>query len=115
MRPARRVLSPAGLHSRLHLRLPLKIGLAPARMRISGWWLGLLGGRIGLEEEAEEVVAPIVTARDLDIDRGRGLACDETALRLVAHHRAHPGAIVGFSTQRLRRGDGRGERRCPRG
>src|SRR5258707_11027350 len=74
MRPTRGVpvLPPALLH-----RL---IVLAGARTRIAR-----LGVPIALEKEAEAVVAPVVAARNGDIDRRP--ARHETALGLVVQHR----------------------------
>jgi hypothetical protein len=88
-----RVLPPALLP--LGIGLALKIGLAAAPGRICG-----LGGRIGLEKEAEEAVALDATVRDEDIGRGRGFARYEAALRLIAQHRDELGAIVGLAAQR---------------
>jgi hypothetical protein len=96
------VLPPALLH-----RL---IILAGARTRI-----GRLGVPIALEKEAEAVVAPVVAARNGDIDRrpapheatlglvsrngdiDRRPAHQETALRLVVEHRDELGAVVGLA------------------
>src|SRR2546429_4013702 len=82
LRAACRVLPPALLH-----RL---IVLAGARTRIAR-----LGVPIALEKEAEAVVAPVVAARDGDIDRRP--ARHETALGLVVQHRDELGAIVGLA------------------
>src|SRR2546429_8991728 len=82
LRAACRVLPPALLH-----RL---IVLAGARARIAR-----LGGPLALEKEAEAVVAPVVGARDGDIDRRP--ARHETALGLVVQHRDELGAIVGLA------------------
>src|SRR5438105_15730969 len=79
LRAACRVLPPALLH-----RL---IVLAGARTRIAR-----LGVPIALEKEAEAVVAPVVAARNGDIDRRP--ARHETALGLVVQHRDELGAIV---------------------
>ena len=83
----RRGLPPALLH-----RL---IVLAGART-----YIARLGVPIGLEKEAEAVVAPVVGARNGDIDRR--LARDEAALRLVVQHRDELGAIVGLACSAAR-------------
>ena len=85
-----RVLPPALLH-----RL---IVLAGARRRI-----GRLGVPIALKKDAEAVVAPVVAARNPDIDRRP--AHQEAALGLVVEHRDELGAIVGLAAQRLVRDD----------
>ena len=77
------------------------IVLAGARTRI-----GRLGVPIALEKEAEAVVAPVVAARNGDIDRRP--AHQEAALGLVVEHRDELGAIVGLAAQRLVRDDDRG-------
>src|SRR5258707_6239822 len=82
LRAASRVLPPALLH-----RL---IVLAGARTRIAR-----LGVPIALEKEAEAVVAPVVAARNGDIDRRP--AHHEAALGLVVQHRDELGAIVGLA------------------
>src|SRR2546421_10733513 len=81
LRAACRVLPPALLR-----RL---IVLAGARKRIA---------RLGVPiapKEAEAVVAPVIAARNGDIDRR--LARHETALRLVVQHRDELGAIVSLT------------------
>jgi len=111
------VLPPALLH----------IVLAGARTRF-----GRLGVPIALEKEAEAVVAPVVAARNGDIDRrpahdeaalglvsrngdiDRRPAHQEAALGLVVEHRDELGAIVGLAAQRLVRDDDRGSRQCGR-
>src|SRR5215468_12177552 len=98
-RAACRVLPPALLH-----RL---IVLAGARTSI-----GRLGVPIALEKEAEAVVAPVVAARNWEIDRRP--AHQEAALGLVVEHRDELGAIVGLAAQRLVRDDDRGSRQCSR-
>src|SRR3989440_12780589 len=85
LRAACRVLPPALLH-----RL---IVLAGARTRIAR-----LGVPIGLEKD-EAVVAPVVAARNGDLDRR--LASNKAALGLVVQHRDELGAIVGLAAQRL--------------
>jgi len=77
-----RVLPPALLH-----RL---IILAGARTPI-----GRLGVPIALEKEA--AVAPVVAARNGDIDRRP--AHQEAALGLVVEHRDELGAVVGLAAQ----------------
>src|SRR6516165_9702181 len=83
LRAACRVLPPPELLHRL-------IVLAGARTRI-----GRLGVPIAWEEEAEAVVAPVVAARNGDIDRRP--AHQEAALGLVVEHRNELGAIVGLA------------------
>src|SRR5437868_15458169 len=80
LRAACRVLPPALLH-----RL---IVLAGARTRIAR-----LGVPIGLEKD-EAVVAPVVAARNGDLDRR--LASNKAALGLVVQHRDELGSIVGL-------------------
>src|SRR6516164_3597474 len=99
LRAACRVLPPALLH-----RLIVSSG---ARTRI-----GRLGVPVALEKEAEAVVAPVVAARNGDIDRRP--AHQEAALGLVAEHRDELGAIIGLAAQRLVRDDDRGSRQCSR-
>lgn len=82
LRAACRVLPPALLH-----RL---IVLAGARTCITR-----LGVPIALEKEAEAVVAPVVAARNGDIDARP--ARHEAALGLVVQHRDEFGAIVGLA------------------
>ena len=82
LRAACRVLPPALLH-----RL---IVLAGARTCIAR-----LGVPIALEKEAEAVVAPVVAARNGDIDARP--ARHEAALGLVVQHRDELGAIVGLA------------------
>ena len=97
-RAACRVLPPALLHL---------IVSARARTRI-GW----LGVPIALEKEAEAVVAPVVAARNPDIDSRP--AHQEAALGLVVEHRDELGAIVGLAAERLVRDDDGGSRQCSR-
>src|SRR5215469_3697407 len=101
MRSTRRVavLPPALLH-----RL---IVLAGAWARIA-----TLGVPIGLEKETEAVVAPVIAARNGDMDRRP--AHQEAALGMVVQHRDEFGAIVGLAAQRLVRDDDRGSRHCGR-
>src|SRR6516165_7762221 len=101
-----RVLPPALLH-RLVVLLHRLIVLAGARPRIAG-----LGVPIALEKGAEAAVAPVVAARNGDIDRRP--ARHEAALGLVAQHRDELGAIVGLAAQRLVRDNDRGSRQCSR-
>src|SRR5665213_4608084 len=61
--------------------------------------------RIASEKGKEVEAAVVVLARN---DIGRGLACQEAALRIVVQHREELGAIVGFFAQRLVRDDDRG-------
>ena len=63
---------------------------ATARMRIASLRL-----RIALEKEAEAAVAPLVAARNGDIDRRP--ARHEAALGLVVQHDDELGAIVGLA------------------
>src|SRR5262249_57553879 len=84
LRAACRVLPPALLH-----RL---IVLAGARTPV-----GRLGVPIALEKEA--VVAPVVAARNGEIDRWP--AHQKAALGLVVEHRDELGAIVGLPAQPL--------------
>src|SRR5499427_4642048 len=97
--PFSAILPPALLH-----RL---IVLAGAQTSI-----GRLGVPTALEKEAEAVVAPVVAARNGDIDRRP--AHQEAALGLVVEHRDELGAIVGLAVQRLVRDDDRGSRQCSR-
>src|SRR5260221_6133533 len=97
LRAASRVLPPALLH-----RL---IVLAGARTRIAR-----LGVPIALEKEAEAVVAPVVAARNGDIDRRP--AHHEAALGLVVQHRDELGAIGGLTAQRLARANVLGSLQC---
>src|SRR6266478_3916039 len=62
--------------------------------------IGRLGVPIALEKEAEAVVAPVVAARNGDIDRRP--AHHEAALGLVVQHRDELGAIAGLSPRRRR-------------
>ena len=82
LRAACRVLPPALLH-----RL---IVLAGARTCIAR-----LGVPIALEKEAEAVVAPVVAARNGDVDARP--ARHEAALGLVVQHRDELGAIIGLA------------------
>ena len=114
-----RVLPPALLH--------WLIVLAGPRTRI-----GRLGVPIALEKEAEAIVAPVVAARNGNIDRrpahheaalglvsrngdiDRRPAHQEAAQGLVVEHRNELGAIVGLAARRLVRDDDRGSRQCRR-
>ena len=81
-----RVLPPALLH-----RL---IVLAGARTPI-----GRLGVPIALEKEADAVAAPVVAARNGEIDRR--LAIQKAALGLVVEHCDELGPMVGLAAKRL--------------
>src|SRR5262249_59536840 len=74
--------------------------------------IGRLGVPIALEKEAEAIVAPIVAARNGDIDRRP--AHQEAALRLVVEHHDELGAIVGLAAQRLVPDHERGSRQYSR-
>src|SRR5262249_20184537 len=71
--------------------------------------IGRLGVPVALEKKAE---APVVAARNADIDRRP--AHQETTLGLVVEHRDELGVIVGLAAQRLVRDDDRGSRQCSR-
>src|SRR5262249_60206866 len=95
--------------------------LPPALLHIvlAGARIGRLGVPIALEKEAEAVVAPVVAARNGDIDRrpahhesalglfsrngniDRRPAHQEATLGLGVEHRDELGAVVGLAAQRL--------------
>src|ERR1700738_2705800 len=85
----------------------------PRRRAVSSppalWPIIVAPGRI-VETPATPAEAEVVTARDADIGRPRGV--DDAALRLVVQRTDELRAIVGLAVQRLVRNDDRGPRQC---
>src|SRR5262249_52375933 len=102
---------PCGLRAACRLTTSAVASVDSIGRRADAYWQVGSSNCAG-KKKAEAVVAPVVAARNGEIDRGP--AHQEAALGLVVEHRDELGAVVGLAAQRLVRDDDRGSRQCSR-